>query len=537
MIKTTKNTPFQSLPRADYGLILGNFDGVHLGHQKLINNFIKECQKNKIEPVLITFNPHPYVFFCNDDSEFLISTYSSKKEKLLELGLAHILELEFSEELQNMSAENFILKYLFSINNLKLVYLGHDFKLGKGKTDAFKLMDELARDRNIKILKEEAYFYNDKLVSSSRIRKAVKNDIKSANTLLGDSFCLEGNIVKGKGLGRKSLFRTANLKPFKNQLLPSTGVYLTQIIISDKIYDAITNIGFNPTVSDKNLVSIETHIFNFEKDIYGEEVKLNFILKQRDEIKFENLSELKFQIQDDIDAAKIYFREKSPYKLALIGRDISHSKSQDIYEKLFERCVNYSLLDFKVERDIPTPSELKNSFDGISITSPYKTFFINNVVLDKKELKAINCLVFNSDSIKGYNTDYYAILDILKDFIKTGVDEVFVLGDGVMGSLTCDVLFELGLKFTQLSRKLKNLDESAILLESKNQKTLVINTCNRDYCFKAPSSGTFKFWDMNYNLDHHSQLFSKATFSYTDGMSLLELQAKYALSFWNLKTF
>jgi riboflavin kinase/FMN adenylyltransferase len=537
MIKTTKNTPFERLPKAEYGLILGNFDGVHLGHQKLIDNFIKECQNNKIEPILVTFKPHPYVFFCNDDSEFLISTYSSKKEKLLDLGLARILELEFSEELQNMSAEKFILKYLFSIDNLKLIYLGHDFKLGKGKTDAFKLIDKLARDRNIKILKEDAHYHNDKLVSSSRIREAVKNDIKFANTLLGDSFCLQGNIVKGKGLGKKSLFRTANLKPCKNQLLPSTGVYLTQIIISDKTYDAITNIGFNPTVADKNLVSIETHIFNFHKEIYGEEVRLNFILKHRDEIKFENLSDLKLQIQDDIDAAKIYFREKSPYKLALIGRDISHSKSQEIYERLFGRCVNYSLLDYKVERDIPTASELKNSFDGISITAPYKTFFINNVVLDKKELSAINCLVFNSDNTKGYNTDYYAVFDILKGFKNTGVDEVYVLGDGVMGSLTCDVLTELGMKFSQLSRRLKNLEETSTLLESKNQNTLVINTCNRDYCFKAPSLGTFNFWDMNYNLDQHSQLFSKTKFSYTDGMGLLELQAKYALSFWNLKTF
>jgi riboflavin kinase/FMN adenylyltransferase len=534
----SKNTikPFKNLPLGEYGVVLGNFDGVHLGHQTLIKNFRDECINANLKSILITFNPHPSVFFSNDDSEFLISSYEDKKFLLANLGLDEIIELEFSEELQNMTAEDFILEILFSIHSLKLVYLGHDFKLGKGKTDAFEIISQLAGQHEITIKREKPYSIKGDVVSSSRIRNAIKSDINLANELLGRAFMLDGSVEEGRRIGGKSLFHTANLETKKNQILPSSGVYLTQVIWGNKVFDSITNVGCNPTIHDENPVTIETHIFHFKEDIYNEEIDLFFLSKLREEIKFNGLDSLKSQIIKDIEIAKIYFRKSSPFKLALIGKDISHSKSQSVYESLLQRFVNYTLLDFSAEKEISSLRDLKEKYQGVSITSPYKKHFINDLKLENTNLNAINCLTFESNLTIGHNTDYYAVRDILTRYVETGVKQIFILGDGAMAELTRMVLKELHLEFKQLSRKMNNLDTSSNILKDSIQDVLVINTCHRDYCFSPPPSGSFHFWDMNYNLDHHTQLFSKTNISYSDGMELLHLQAKYALSFWNLKT-
>lgn len=229
-------------------------------------------------------------------------------------------------------------------------------------------------------------------------------------------------------------------------------------------------------------------------------------------------------------------------KLALVGKNISHSRSPEMYKKLISPAVNYSLLDYNSPADIPTAKELLEIYDGINITSPYKKHFLDQIKLTQnaKEVGAVNCLKKQDGEIIGDNTDYSAIITILKGLQETyGELDVAILGDGVMSIVAQVALKNLNIKYTVFSRKLThsfnrlNLDKQ---FSNQLTKPLIINACARDFIFhgKLPINGLF--WDFNYNFQEHKELIDPLVELYMDGLEMLERQAFYATLFWSSHT-
>jgi shikimate dehydrogenase len=222
-----------------------------------------------------------------------------------------------------------------------------------------------------------------------------------------------------------------------------------------------------------------------------------------------------------------------------VGKDISHSKSPEIYKHLISPSIQYDLLDFKSAEDVPSASDLFKSYEGINITSPYKKHFLSEVQLTQNasSLEAINCLRIKNGIIEGENTDFYAIVDIIQELKKDyGVLEVVVLGDGVMSKVTAVALKKLAIDYKVLSRRLTD-DFNQINMKnyfSANKMTpLIINTCSREYVFKGEIPKEAVFWDYNYSFSPHSTSLPSKIRDYFDGHSMLLKQAEYALAFWS----
>ncbi|MBC7429004.1 MAG: hypothetical protein H7336_10355 [Bacteriovorax sp.] len=226
-------------------------------------------------------------------------------------------------------------------------------------------------------------------------------------------------------------------------------------------------------------------------------------------------------------------------KFALVGKDISHSKSPEMYRKLISSSVKYDLLDYKESSEIPAAHKLLAEYDGINITSPYKKHFLGEIELTKnaKTIGAVNCLKKSGEKIIGENTDYFAIVDILKDLQKeNSALDIVILGDGVMSKVVETALKSLSLDAQLLSRKItKDFDKINLnsYFSPKNTNPLVINTCTREYVFNGELPKNSIFWDFNYNFPQHSQRLFHKVQKYFDGLDMLERQAFYAVVFWS----
>lgn len=225
-------------------------------------------------------------------------------------------------------------------------------------------------------------------------------------------------------------------------------------------------------------------------------------------------------------------------KLALIGKNIAHSKSQEMYEKLLNCKISYTLEDHLNPKKIPSLEDLKKKYMGVSITSPYKGHFLDKVNILGEWKKSINTLIFNDRTIDAISTDYLACNDILKSLIiKNKVSRIITLGDGHMAQMIEEIIKRYSLKIIKLSRSLGTLTPEMIDKSISDESTLVINCCARDYVYKNTSKIAYLFWDMNYGISEHENLSLIPGIKYENGLELLNLQAKYALSFWKLKQF
>jgi shikimate dehydrogenase len=224
-------------------------------------------------------------------------------------------------------------------------------------------------------------------------------------------------------------------------------------------------------------------------------------------------------------------------KLALVGKNISHSKSQQMYEEILQEEVNYTLLDFQNESDIPTAKELLLEFDGVSVTSPYKKHFIEESKIDPecKDLNAINCLRLNNNIVEATNTDYKAVKTYLATFNESSSLKVILLGNGAMSFMTQKILRANKISFKVFSRKnngdITNLDLRDHF-ENNNDVKLVINSCSREFVFKGKLPKNSIFWDYNYNLTPHLETLPLLCEEYIDGLSMLKSQAVHALEYW-----
>lgn len=283
----------------EFSLVIGNFDGVHLGHQKMLNEFKKASLELGLKTCLLTFTPHP-ACVLDQKKHFLLQTYEEKKEKISELNIDYYLELSFDEKMALLDGEVFFKSYILDKPFLKKIYPGHDFCLGSQRNFHYEDLKKLLENTGLEVQKLNVYKENEIRVSSTLIREHLLNgSIAEANILLGEAFKLSGEVVHGFKEGQKINSPTVNLSIAEEKILPKTGVYKTTVNLYGKKFKAVTNIGRRPTWGDFP-ITVETFILDFSKKIYGEIISVNFLEFLREERKFANIEELKEQIQKDI---------------------------------------------------------------------------------------------------------------------------------------------------------------------------------------------------------------------------------------------
>lgn len=287
---------------------IGNFDGVHRGHCEFLTQIKEDCLLDHAKFVVVTFVPHP-LQTLKAQTGFLINTYEERRNLLSKMGIDYLLEIDFTRDFSTLSPEDFLEKYIFSFGGIEKIYLGHDFAFGANKSGDFSVAKGVCDQKKTKLILQKEYKVNKNSVSSTEIRSALLGgNILKANELLGREYFVSGRVIKGEGRGKKIGFPTANLDYGKELIVPEGGVYITKTEIKNMTYQSLTNIGFNPTFGEKSEVNIETHLLDFSQEIYGDEIKINFIKKLRDEKKFLSVNELVFQIGCDEKNAREYFK-------------------------------------------------------------------------------------------------------------------------------------------------------------------------------------------------------------------------------------
>ena len=290
---------------------IGTFDGVHLGHQKIIQQLKESAESVKGESVILTFYPHPrMVLFPDDDDLKLLSTEEEKKELLEKFGVEHLIIHPFTKKFSRITYTEYVRDILVNKIKTKKLVIGYNHHFGRNREGSFQQLKKLAPVYGFELEKIPAQVLNKVEISSTKIRKALDSgDIKAANKFLGYEYSIKGKVVKGKGLGKELGYPTANIHiDDKHKLIPADGIYAVTIQYQEKIFNGMMSIGFNPTVhpvgNNSNGVNgekktIEVNIFDFEKDIYGENIRIFFRQKLRDEKKFENMELLKKAIDKD----------------------------------------------------------------------------------------------------------------------------------------------------------------------------------------------------------------------------------------------
>jgi riboflavin kinase/FMN adenylyltransferase len=290
-------------------LTIGTFDGVHLGHVKVINNMKKIANKINGETVLFTFYPHPRFIVSTEKKEIkLITTIEEKKVLLEKVGIDHLIIYPFTKEFSQLSYIDFVKSVLVKKLNLKHLVVGYDHKFGHNREGSFEYLNECAKKYNFSIEQIEALNINNINISSTIIRDSLRNgDIVTANKDLGYNFSVTGTVVRGIGLGRQLGFPTANIDYHKDKLIPADGIYAVHVNVDNEIYKGMLNIGSRPTVNDDETdITVEVNIFDFDRDIYDENITVNFKKRIRNEKKFESLLDLRNQLKiDKIDALNI----------------------------------------------------------------------------------------------------------------------------------------------------------------------------------------------------------------------------------------
>ena len=282
-------------------LTIGTFDGVHLGHQELISRINELKQDINGESVILTFDPHPRLLLNPDQNLEMITSLDEKLALLEKFGIDHVIIQPFSRNFSELTAESYVNDFLLGVINPKIIVIGYDHKFGKDRVGNFDLMSGLCKVKDIMVLEISAKNMEDIIISSTSIREAlISGNIDRVNNLLGHTFTLKGTVVKGEGRGKDLSFPTANVQVLsKHKLIPANGVYAAVGVIDGKDYPGMLNIGTRPTFDGRNR-SIELHMFDFDRDIYGEPITVKLVSRWRDEVRFDSVQELIDQLQNDL---------------------------------------------------------------------------------------------------------------------------------------------------------------------------------------------------------------------------------------------
>ena len=291
------------------GLTIGNFDGVHIGHRQLLKKIKSDCHAKDLKFVVVTFTPHPQKILHPEKEHFLISSYDQRRELLKKSGVEFLIEISFDRDFSTLSPETFLKDYLLNYPALKTIYLGYDFAFGANKKGGHDLAKMICEQRGIEVEIQPKFEHHGHVVSSSLIReKLTSGKIAEVEAILGRPFSLEGMVVKGEGRGKKIGYPTANIQVSSDLIVPHKGVYVTRTTHKGMTYQSVTNIGNNPTFKNGNQLHIETHLFDFDSEIYGEMLEIEFLHKIRDERKFPTVNDLIDQIKCDVTTARDYLK-------------------------------------------------------------------------------------------------------------------------------------------------------------------------------------------------------------------------------------
>ena len=293
-------------------LTIGTFDGVHLGHQKIITQLNEEAEKIGGESVLFTFYPHPrMVLYPNDHGLSLIQTQVEKIDKLRRMGLQNVIIHPFSKEFSRLSAIEFVRDYLVNRLNVKKLVIGYDHQFGKNREGSLQFLKDVSDTYGFSVTEIAAQEIDEVNISSTKIRKAIEaGEMELAATYLGEPFEFFGKVIHGQAIGRDLGYPTANIDiESEIKLIPKSGVYAANVLLPDgSVKEGMMNIGVRPSVGlTTNTTCIEVHILDFNGDIYGEHVTVQLLSRFRSEMKFDSLFELKEQINKDEENIRAYF--------------------------------------------------------------------------------------------------------------------------------------------------------------------------------------------------------------------------------------
>ena len=279
---------------------IGTFDGIHLGHQKILSRLINSSKNKNLNSVVLTFFPHPRIILNKYNEVKMIDTLDEKIIHLNEIGIDSLIIHPFDKNFSLLSANQFIKDFLVEKLKIKHIIIGYDHRFRKGREASVTDLKNYANDYDFTVEEIKAQEIEKITISSTKIRNSInQGDIKTTKKYLGRYFMMTGKVVKGDGLGKKINYPTANIfieETYK--IIPKDGVYLVETKIKDKLFNGMMNIGHRPTIGT-NVKSIEVHLFNFNKDIYNQVISIKMISKIRDEIKFSSIQALKDQLVKD----------------------------------------------------------------------------------------------------------------------------------------------------------------------------------------------------------------------------------------------
>jgi len=279
---------------------LGTFDGVHIGHKKIIERLTQEAEKSHIESLVLTFFPHPRMVLQGNSEIQLLNTIQEKAELLESIGLQNLIIHPFDQSFSQLSAEEFVKTILVDRFNIKKIIIGHDHRFGKNRSADINDLIAYGKIYDFEVEQISAEEIDEVSISSTKIRKALlSGDVQLANEYLGYNYFITGTVVKGRQLGRTIGFPTANLKIEEDyKLIPLNGVYIVKTYWNGKEVFGMMNIGTNPTVDGKER-TIETNFLDFEEDLYDKEMRIYFLQRIRSEEKFDSIDTLKAEIGND----------------------------------------------------------------------------------------------------------------------------------------------------------------------------------------------------------------------------------------------
>lgn len=300
-------THIDQFPKIDYPVVaIGCFDGVHLGHRKLLDRLQEIRTANLGQTVIITFNPSPEeVLYASEEKKIrLLNIYPEKEALLRDLGIDYLLVIPFTEPFSKITSEAFIRDYLVAKIGVKELVIGFSQQFGYGREGDFIQLNTLGKKYGFKVSEIPMEDVENQNITSTKIRKYLKDGlIEKANELLGYRYSISGPVLPGNQIGRTINYPTANIEvkhTYKNKLIPKQGVYAVLVSCCERQYKGMANIGYRPTLKlDKHELTTEVHIFNFSKEIYGQRLSILFVHRIRDEVKFGGLDELKAQLYKD----------------------------------------------------------------------------------------------------------------------------------------------------------------------------------------------------------------------------------------------
>lgn len=282
-------------------LTIGTFDGVHKGHRAILKEVVTHALNVNGESVLITFEPHPRKLLFPDQPLGIITPLAEKLQLITDTGIRHVVVAPFTLDFARLSAGEYIRDFLVNLFHPHTIIIGYDHRFGNDRKGDIKLLEDFSKEYQYELIEIPAQLIDEAAVSSTKIRNAITGGrLEDATQMLGRTYSIKGTVMHGKKLGRIIGYPTANLQPADpDQIIPAIGVYAIKAIHDGITYGGMLSIGYNPTVTDNHDIKIEANLFNFDQDIYGQTLEIQFIKKIREEQKFDSIEALKDQLNRD----------------------------------------------------------------------------------------------------------------------------------------------------------------------------------------------------------------------------------------------